>query len=345
MADKPSLAEMLAKDGEELSPSTTTTAASTTVVPDIAPETPETPVVEATQDTQAATETPEAEEASESPSADLMAWAKEVFPDKANIIGLYKSDEEMMKGLLEASTLVGKRNEEAEYAKRLREYGVTEEDIARIVEEKRNPGIAKTSPTAEISELWNPAWVTEDENGQWVITSEGRKIPDIQRKIANYRTDLSTAMRDPAKWDGFVEKYSGKKKTDPKVEIDRVRQEMAQKDLERQVKEFEVKHDKVLFAGDSFTQLGQEVFNLLQDGGFYPSATFTQRAEKAMQFAAAIIAPQPSKRTIPVPAKRQTPVAAGKNVKLTVKEFRDKFPDAGLYDIVQYEEKGILPKS
>ena len=355
MADKPSLAELLAKDAKEVSPPTETVDPSTATEPESTSAMVDSSATDATAST--ATEDDAAKDTSadsktETSTEDedaLRAWAKEEFPDKAAIIDLYKGDKEFLKGVLEAASLVGKRNDDADIIRRLREYGVNDDDISRLVEEKRNPSSATTATATrtETTEQWNPAWVTEDEKGNWVVTAEGRKVPDIQRKIDNFRTDLSAAMRDPARWDGYIEKYSGKKRADPKAEVEGIKQEMAQRETVRQQEDFKTKHKDLLFAGEGFTALGTKVNDFLLDEGFYPNLTnqWDKRADKAMQMAAAMIAPQPAKRTIPIPAKRQPAVAAGKNIKMTLADLRAKYPDFSLYDYDQYLVKGELPKS
>jgi hypothetical protein len=347
MAEKPSLAEMLAADAQELSSSTETVDTSTpTKTESPSAETVDSSTSTAPETTDApADATTTSEVDSTTTDESLRAWAKEKWPEKAAIIDLYKEDEEFVKGMLEAGSLVGKRNEDAEYIRKLREYGISDDDISRLIEEKRNPP-STTTTTTETTEQWNPAWVTEDEKGNWLVTAEGRKVSDIHKKIENYRSDLSAAMRDPARWDNFVEKYSGKKRADPKAEIESVKAEIAYRDLVRQQEEFKTKHKDLLFAGEGFTPFGEKVNELLLDEGFYPNLTgqWDKRADKAMKIAAAIIAPQPAKRTIPIPAKRQPAVAAGKNIKMTSGEFRNKYPNAGLYEFAQYLEQGELPK-
>ena len=277
---------------------------------------------------------------------EFITWLLETQPENADEIKTFKTGEDFVKSSFEKSKLIGKRNEDAALVQRMREAGVTDADIAEVLDRKNGrtqtpEPSRKDGPEVE----YDPKWITFNDKGEPILTAEGRRVPNVESKIAAYRAKMNEAMWNPAVMAELVGKYIKSDDGDVTAALN----EIKNKEFVRTQQDWIKENSQHIYADPatrSFTPLGEKIDSLLKDQGFYPNLVndFKQRAEKAKEYSIAMLKPTPVKRTVPVPAKHQTPIGGGDKVKLTLEQFKKKYPNYSFGEFADFTEKGIEPK-
>ncbi len=251
MAEPETLAELHAAAQTQPSPEPNETAA------------PTEPEAETTADTEAVgTETEDAggEELS---IRDFLS--KELQFDASK----YQTDEDALKGLAEAARTLGKRNEDAEYGKRLREQiAGREEQILALLQGNDEEKKQKTDDGPE----YDPAWkfqIVQNAEGEWVAAKGAP--PDVVQKLRKYtewrEKRLDELARSPT---GYVEEALKKKNADiDKLVRETVAQELYRHQVSSQLQSWEGENRELLYVNGKdesggLTPIGHAIIE--QDG-------------------------------------------------------------------------------
>ena len=254
MADEPtSLAEMHATVQTTTPLESTETASST-----------ETEVESTTESTETETETA-ADEGAELGIREFLTQELQFDASK------YQTDEDALKGLAEAARTLGKRNEDAEYGKRLRQLtaGRTEEQIAALLQSNGEATKPKTE-TADESPEYDPAWrfqITQNTDGDWVPTKGAPS--DVVQKLRKYTEWREKRLDELARAPGT---YAEKALKDKQADIDRMVRETVAQELYRhqivgQLQSWEGENREILYVNGKdesggLTPIGREIVTL-----------------------------------------------------------------------------------
>lgn len=173
-------------------------------------ETETTPDTTATQEPETATdgagtETETKDKGDEEDDASLLAYVKEKYGE--DLTGKYADDDAMIRGLVEAQKLVGRRNEEAEAWRQFQKaIAGRERDLQAFLDGKQAEPAKEPPKNGEPPE-YNPAWryqITQDANGNWVPAQGAPK--DVVEKYRTYLAwkdaQLDAIVRDPQQFLG-----------------------------------------------------------------------------------------------------------------------------------------------
>lgn len=196
MADEPELE--LETEPEETTSTETETTPETT-----ANQEPET----ATAGGETEPETTEPDKGEEEDDASILAYVKEKYGE--DLTGKYADDDAMIRGLVEAQKLVGRRNDEAEAWRQFQKtIAGRERDLQAFLEGRQPEPEKKESKNGEPPE-YDPAWryqITQDDQGNYVPVKGAP--PDVVQKYLSYHkwreNQLDTFLRDPQSYLGKV---------------------------------------------------------------------------------------------------------------------------------------------
>ena len=320
----------------------------------------ETPAEETADSTEAesestseATETEtEGEETEEKTSENpILDYYRECFPDDPSI-AKYASDDEFLKGYRNAQKLVGQKEEAVETIRYLEKEGVTPRELSEWLQQRKQaPAAAKDNPASDPS-YFDPDWVVENENGEWVATAKNPLPPaELAARAKRYRAEISARLRDPAKMAREVMKY-----LTPEVQAMLSQSQaqtaaaLAQRDDAQVQADFIDRHAAVLFAEgkpnssfDNWNPIAHRVSAIAQELSEKSYPTLQARLERALQIAALETTPKPNTAKLPSAAKHVATPSVPAKSKMSEEDVESAWPDMTLAEWTAFDTKGKIP--
>lgn len=289
-------------------------------------EVPATPTAESTTEavettaTETTTETPAAEESSEEPEEDLSG---QFFEEMRTLAGAtdeeiqelqskYQSPDQVMRGLLEARRLVGRRSQEADAYRWLAQQGFDATAYQQFRQWQQSQGQKPEATDAKAApEEWD----------KWLAMTDDKLAPtafapaDVSKRYAQRQIEalklvtnptVTEFLKDPA---AFIQRHAAPLTEQAQRQTS---EQMAAARDAQTVNEFIERHKALMHPdGDRskpFTPFGQAVDAIF--ASLNPAMSVEERLKMAHDLAAAKNQPKVPDRTVPEKSKR-TPNSAG----------------------------------
>ncbi len=293
------------------------------------------------------------EETTETDDADASAirdYFKESLGDESHAwIDQYQNDDELVKGVGELQKLLGRRTDDGNVAKWLRDNNITASDVQGIIDERQSPP-AKSNETSTKDE-WNPEWAAFDKQGTLIPTASAPA--DFEARAEKRMAMMREAFLDPAKmYKNFIQPHLEKElAASAGTTQEETAQQIAEVQNTQRLETWKAgKHNLLFVEGtENPTPLGAKVHEYLT-AGRHPklgvldkSKPWDEQADVALAWATADSQPkQPIEKTVPAKAKHQVAPAKGTAQKLSPAEFFKKY-GTDLQLFTKYMETGELP--
>lgn len=339
-----SLAEMISQDVSAATTDTETTSTSTV-------ETDETTTSEEATPKEGEAEP---EQFSENP---ILDYYKSQFPDDPSI-AKYATDDAFLKGYQNAQKLVGQREVAVETIRYLENEGVTSRELSEWLQWRKQAQATKqnTKQPDPITDpnYFDPDWVVENENGEWMATAKNPLPPaELAARAKKYRSEMIARIRNPKLITNEVMK-------ELLPEIDRRIQEsqaltqkqvqayQAQREEDQIQADFIDRHAAVLFVDgkpnadfSNWTPIAYQVTAKAKKLNTQEYGSLGERLEEALKWAAAETTPKPNTRSLPASAKHQVAPAPPVKNKMNIDEFEEAWPDASVAEMMAAFPEGV----
>jgi hypothetical protein len=291
---------------------------------------------------------PDPQDGSSSAASDIRAIIKDTYG--VDLESKYADSDSALKGLVEAYKTVGRKNEDAELGRWLRQQGVEPSQIAAAIQSIRGqqPQQAQQpqqNPQAA-GDFFDPRWITTDQKGQVIPTSLAPS--DIEQRYARH---IATQTQRLLNLDQEIERRVAEAIAKAKPEIGQealsaTERRMREEREGAEAREWAQRNRDLLWVngqvGGNMTPLAATIEDKMRH--IDPNMPWAERLDLAKSWAIAERKPEPQKRQVPVTAKRQQAPAAQPAKKITEAEFEKMFPNASLLEHQVFDETGELPK-
>lgn len=264
-------------------------------------------------------------------------------PGLKGLADKYADDDSLLEGLENLAKKIGERDQASGIVAWLQEAGITQEDLMAISNSKKN-GNGKPSANGNGNGTpdWDESWFTVNAKGEIVATADAPA--DFDARATRWRNKMTRALYSPTEMKKMLGIVS---QDDIEATVAKTREQLlagqAQRDQAQEIGTWATEKRNVLYGDDgTITPLGKKVNEILASGELNPEIPFRKRAERALQLAAADIAPKPTKKPLPPVAKRQAPVMPGTQNKMTDRQFFEKY-GRDLKAFAAFKERGELP--